>query len=75
MSYNPGFIKECFLRFILLLCVYILIIQGHEILVHSTGGNVTGFNTIHGNVEIRAAGDSVKCVNLYMEYYYEIIVI
>ncbi|XP_056596471.1 protein FAM185A [Triplophysa dalaica] len=33
-------------------------VKGHEILVHSTGGNVTGLNTIHGNVEIRAAGDS-----------------
>lgn len=32
-------------------------VKGHEVLVHSTGGNVSGFHTIHGNVEIRASGD------------------
>lgn len=28
-------------------------VKGHEVLVHSTGGNVTGLETVHGNVEIK----------------------
>lgn len=48
-------------QYLLLLCL-IVSNQGHEVLVHSNGGNVTGLNTIHGNVEIRASGDSVNYV-------------
>ncbi|XP_056107019.1 protein FAM185A isoform X2 [Rhinichthys klamathensis goyatoka] len=33
-------------------------VKGHEVQVQSTGGNVTGLKTLHGNVDIRTSGDS-----------------
>ncbi|CAM4734558.1 unnamed protein product [Leuciscus chuanchicus] len=33
-------------------------VKGHEVQVKSTGGNVTGLKTLHGNVDIRTSGDS-----------------
>ncbi|RXN06906.1 protein FAM185A [Labeo rohita] len=33
-------------------------VKGHEVQVQSTGGNVTGFKTIHGNVDISTSLDS-----------------
>lgn len=34
-------------------------IKGHQVEVQSHGGHITGVGTIHGNVDIRAKGDSV----------------
>ncbi|XP_067292974.1 protein FAM185A [Pseudorasbora parva] len=33
-------------------------LKGHEVKVQSTGGNVTGLNTLHGNVDISTSVDS-----------------
>ncbi|KAM8861182.1 protein FAM185A [Synchiropus picturatus] len=32
-------------------------IKGHQVEVRSSGGNITGHGTIHGNVDIRTSGD------------------
>uniref|UniRef100_A0A672P1T2 Adhesin domain-containing protein n=1 Tax=Sinocyclocheilus grahami TaxID=75366 RepID=A0A672P1T2_SINGR len=35
-------------------------VKGHEVQVQSTGGNVTGLQTVHGNVNISTSLDSVS---------------
>uniref|UniRef100_A0A673IX11 Adhesin domain-containing protein n=1 Tax=Sinocyclocheilus rhinocerous TaxID=307959 RepID=A0A673IX11_9TELE len=44
-------------------------VKGHEVQVQSTGGNITGLQTIHGNVDISTSLDSVSTFMIYITAY------
>lgn len=43
---------------------HVCLSQSHQVEVQSSGGDVTGLGTIHGNVDISTCGDSVRIESL-----------